>query len=677
MKLLQSFIIVIFLVWILPNHVLAQVETLSQFINIVNPVRISAYSIDPKASLTSQYFEVAKRNLSATWLFTYDAIQDDELNSVAKTMNNNQELGLFLEVTPRFAQDSGVTYNKTDSWHRASSLFLSGYTQEDRKKLIDQIFDKFKEKFGFYPTSVGSWWSDSFSLEYMKNKYGITANLTCADQFQTDGYHLWGQYWSSPFYPSKNHAGVPAKDVKSKLDLVTIQWAERDPLNGYWSSAYSSQDYFTFGFGQDYFEKLIKLYAGSHKNSFGQITIGLEGDLTAGSYQGIFANQMQLISELRQSGAYQVSTMKDFSSWYRSQFKNQTPDSLIESDDLLNKDQKSIWYQSPYYRIGMVFSKNGSKLTIIDLRTYFSNFQEPYYVTPNFQLDLFINIPSVIDSISDPNSKWEIDNIKLQSIEKNQSGYRLNFENDKVIRLATDSISFDNFNQQLKQPSIVKNSPYLDFKKIKNTFTIFPKPYFPYSDKGIFLPGFSIEATYYFWRPKIQIISTSIIGLIMAATLVVFFVKKKPLIKLKLIAVIYLPFLISGLILLSTHYQIYLVNQAEIDALMHLSAMPYGKVAVVKGGCLICKWQTKYPPAVFANIKDYVGWISHKPIVYNASVFQAKSRQEGRRELDKLGVKYIYIVRYKGYIEEMPFSPGDLNVEKIYENAHSQIWQVH
>ena len=96
---------------------------------------------------------------------------------------------------------------------------------------------------GYYPTSVGSWLTDSFSLAYMKEKYGITANLGCSDQFSTDGYKIWGQYWSTPFYQSKYHAGIPASDIFVKLDLVTIQWASRDPLNGYYSSLFSTQDY--------------------------------------------------------------------------------------------------------------------------------------------------------------------------------------------------------------------------------------------------------------------------------------------------------------------------------------------------------------------------------------------------------------------------------------------------
>jgi hypothetical protein len=44
--------------------------------------------------------------------------------------------------------------------------------------------------------------------------------------------------------------------------------------------------------------------------------------------------------------------------------------------------------------------------------------------------------------------------------------------------------------------------------------------------------------------------------------------------------------------------------------------------------------------------------------------------------LNKLNVRYVYLVKFEGYEEKMPFSPGDLNVEKIFSNANAEIWRV-
>jgi len=167
------FLIILYVLF--PNSILANQQNnviYNQFITVVNPVRISLYSTNPSASLIAQYSEVKKRNLAATWLLTYDVISDSKVVSVTREMDKSQELGLFFEITPKIASAAGVIYNKTDSWHRANSVFLSGYSQKDRRELIDTIFGKFKDIYGYYPVSVGAWWIDSYSLEYMKNKYG-------------------------------------------------------------------------------------------------------------------------------------------------------------------------------------------------------------------------------------------------------------------------------------------------------------------------------------------------------------------------------------------------------------------------------------------------------------------------------------------------------------------------
>src|SRR3989344_5448928 len=250
------------------------------FITIVNPVRISSYTKDPALSLKKEYDVVAERNLSATWLLTYDAISDVSLFEIFSSMDGKQELGIFLEVTENFSNASGISYNKTNSWHYANALFLSGHKQGDRKKLIDEVFSEFKNKFGYYPKSVGGWWVDSFSLSYMKQKYGITGVLGLSDQFDLDNYQVWGTPYSIPFYPSKIHAGIPG-DSPNKLDIVTFRWAARDPLNGYVSpsekqaspvrdlsngaSLYSVQDYPQVGASDEYFERLIELYSVQNK----------------------------------------------------------------------------------------------------------------------------------------------------------------------------------------------------------------------------------------------------------------------------------------------------------------------------------------------------------------------------------------------------------------------------
>ena len=643
----------------------------SQFITVVNPVRISRYTESSIDSLKSQYAVISKNGLPATWLLTYDIIIDDEIVSFVRNFSASQELGIFLEVTSELSKKADVEYNDTGYWHHATSVFLSGYPQEKRIKLIDTVFEEFKKRFGYYPASVGSWWTDSYSLSYIQEKYGVTSNLGVADQFSTDGYQVWGQYWSTPFYPSKHHSGIPARNLEVKLDVVNMQWAPRDPLNGYYSSLYSTQDYHLGEVGQptEYFEKLINLYGKRGKNKFGQIVVGLEGDLESGAYGGEFENQMEVVSKLQDSGKFEISTMKDFSDWYRNTFPDLSPSHLIETDDLLGEDKKAIWYQSPAYRVGLVHDYESGKTKIIDFRSYHSDFQEPYYTSPNSEFTLSIYIPSYFDEISNPEDIWELDFGKLNSLNGDDDEYALTFEKGSIEFKPEKLI----IKGGVEVPEILSQSDALVIKKSNDTIEVSPRENWIVPKEGVGVFALTLEATHLLGGKKIRLLLLISAIVIFSASFVLF--RKSA--GFKLIAVLIVAFpVIAGGNWYKTNTTEYLVSQGEIDALFRLSVLPVRKVLVYDNECLQCEYHTDIKPAIFANKRKYVQEYGKHPIVYNASVFDAKTQDMARAEFEKVKAKYIYLSKYEEYIEKTPFSPGDLNIEKIYGNANAEIWRI-
>ncbi|TSC88428.1 MAG: hypothetical protein G01um101416_96 [Microgenomates group bacterium Gr01-1014_16] len=565
----------------------------ASFITIVNPVRISRYNPDPAASLTAQYSVINRYRLPATWLFTFDALSDPKLINVANQMDQRQEKGIFLEVTPGLAQSAGVTYHQSASWHFANSVFLSGYTQEERLKLIDTVFAKFKSRFGYHPISVGSWWTDSFSLEFMQRKYSITANLGVSDQYSTDNYQVWGTYWSTPYYPSLIHAGIPASTPETKLDIVTIQWAPREPRRGYYSSLYSTQDYFTTPkLDINYFTQLIEL--------FSQVTVGLESDFTPDVYGNEFAKQMRVVS---QKAASKV-TMTEFANWYKQQFPGLSPPHQVESDGML-------WYQSPFYRLGI--DKTNNK--IIDFRVYPSDFREPYFQWPNAEFDLRINIPSLIDAVQDSSEIWNI--------------------TDTDIKTETEY-----FESKNKPPERFFRSKLVEVKQVNNNWRVEINTKTEGLKDGRVFSDWSLETKHLFKSPK-NLIKTII---------------KLDWKKFK--------------------KENYWVSPEEIIALEKLRLLPFGKVMVVNKECLQCPWFSEFRPAAFANSRKYVSEFSQKPIIYNQSIFTADDRSTAKTQLRKTGAKYVYLTKYDNHRESLPFSPGDLGVEKIYSNANVEIWKV-
>ncbi len=645
-----------------------------EFITLVNPVRISSYTKDPLESLSSQYEVVLKNNLSATWLFTHDVLKNEEMTSFIKEMDEKQEFGIFLEARPALTGAANIEYNETYYWHHATSLFLSGYTQEERIKLIEVVFETFKEEFGYYPTSVGSWWTDSFSLSYIKDKYGVTANLTVADQFSTDGYQVWGQYWSAPYYPSKYHSGIPAASENVKLGVVNLQWAPRDPINGYKSSLYSTQDYSIsrVGLDIDYFEKLLKLYGKKNKNSFGQITVGLEGDLEPETYKKEFAKQLELISSLNKKGEYKVTTMKDFSDWYMSQFPDLSPSYVVESGDLLEKsDIKVIWYQSPRYRIGMLHDYSTNETKIFDFRTYHEDLEEPYYKSPNKEFELSIYVPSYFDEVGNPKDVWLLELGKMETVFNIGNGLEINFENGKLTFNPREIEFTGNINEL---PRVLSESEALLIEEDENLLTITPGDKWLVSREGLFVYGLTEEATHLLNSKRVIVITGAIFVVFLGLSVLIIFSSLSERKKFYILTLIIVPFLSLACFWYSKNVTKYYVNQGEVDALYHLSVLPYGRVLVYDNECLGCEYHSEVKPAVFANKRDYVKKYSKHPIIYNASIFEAKDRAQAKEEFDKLDVDYIYVVKYEDYIEKTPFSPGDLGIEKIYDNANAEIW---
>ncbi|PJA49718.1 hypothetical protein CO169_01315, partial [Candidatus Shapirobacteria bacterium CG_4_9_14_3_um_filter_39_13] len=311
-------------------------------------------------------------------------------------------------------------------WHDANKIFLSGYRPEERIKLINVIFEKFKEDYGYYPKSVGAWHVDAYSAEYMQKKYSVTGVLICADQFGTDNYQIWGGWWGTPHYPSKFNILTPAQTRKNKLDLIVFWWAARDPDLGYGGSVdestYSVQvnDYLRHGLGIDYFKKLMDVYLTNKENQFNQLTVGLENDADWQAFSDGYGKQLEEIGRRKKDKEIDSLTMKDFSSWYKNRFSSLSPDHQIEN-----------WYMSTSFRVGL--SDIGGRKVIRDLRIYNEAWPEANLLTANPWGTLSLNNPYKIDTVRFANSAFKEDfEISRNSLVKRFGKQKLPFVFSKV-----------------------------------------------------------------------------------------------------------------------------------------------------------------------------------------------------------------------------------------------------
>lgn len=509
---LFSFIIFYFFA---PGLVAAKSD--NSFVTIVNPVRGKDFWEEPSQDVTTSVkgqIDILKKNdLPATWLLRFDAFKETSLINLIKQDASNNEKGLFLEVTPTWATSVGVNYNQSDSWHLPESVFLIGYYPEERKRLIDSAFSKFNEVFGYYPKSVGAWWVDSISINYMQEKYGVTSVLIVADQFSTDHYQVWGQYFGTPYYPDRTNVLFPSREKDRKLSVVMTQWAARDPINGYGEgvneTTYSVQpnDYIDFhDLDINYFKKLMDIYLDQPLNKFNQLTIGLENSYSWQKYQSEYQKQIQEVKDRQSQGKLKVLTMADFSSWYQKEFPDISPEHIIHAKDPLGSDQQVVWFMNPFYRAGWFYNKDGSVFR--DIRQY-TNKIEPCIDNPCKELNLATSDNRILDDVTFK-QKLVVDEGEITDIEvSRQDTPILSYMNaagkKRVIKFLGQDIVFDSRVSSIDGIILGALNPNDHFEyKPEDVIKLYKKykeNYLSFSEKvgkfltfillGLFLPGYA------------------------------------------------------------------------------------------------------------------------------------------------------------------------------------------
>lgn len=369
-----------------------------RIVTVVSPVRGKNMWQSPD-SLANQVRIINGQKISATWLTVYSNLKDQAVLNELTALNGAQEVGLFLEVDEILASDSQVAYlYGVGDWARPDKLLLSGYTVAERKRMIDTAFSLYKKHFGKYPSSVGAWYIDTLSLDYMVKKYRIKSVMDCSDQYRTDKYGLWGKPWGVPFYPSYYNSLQPAKSEEEK-NAVTIQWAPRDLVKGYGTgvedSTYSVQANDYIGHHRlniNYFEKVAGDYLFS-PNQITQLTVGLEVGQEGAEYGKELNKQISILKQLAKNGNLEFMTMEQFADNYH----RYTPrDYFLATRDRPVGNTQSYWYGTENYRINLV--KEGNHITVRDFRLY-QDFLFPDVLERDNNPVLERYLPSCIDTV--------------------------------------------------------------------------------------------------------------------------------------------------------------------------------------------------------------------------------------------------------------------------------------
>ncbi|HOX96124.1 MAG TPA: hypothetical protein PLI45_01980 [Candidatus Woesebacteria bacterium] len=429
------------------------------FVTISNPVRgYEGWSEPNQTPLDLPRFQYQESTHSAypvTWLLRFDAVSSATISAYFADLfetDKNQSLGAFLEITPSLTAQAGVVYPPGTYMSNPNRIFLSGYSQKDRLKLIDTYMKAFFDRFGFYPTAVSAWDLDSYSLQYLQTRYSILTAMNCDDQYSTDHYRIWGGYVGSPYYPDKNNSLIPAASAKNRINLIMVRWAQRDLYNFYGTAgafSYSVQvnDYLSYGLDTTYFEKLLAQYTQKGFNELSHINLGLENDYSLDLYQKEISSTYRLLEKNREKYNLEYVSLAELGNIVKAYYPESSPTYFYRTLDSTNRENGEVfWYQSYRYRIGLK-TANG-QTQIIDFRVYNREIYEDYFAVPNQTTDLYSEIPAIIDSVKTPGSELTL-NIDLSQFkttyDKQWDLWQITLENgNQKIYLLPDSIKFVN-----------------------------------------------------------------------------------------------------------------------------------------------------------------------------------------------------------------------------------------
>jgi hypothetical protein len=331
----------------------------------------------------------------ATFLLQYDALVDPLFTGVLKEQNPELiEVGAWFEIVQQLVEEAGIIWRGRDgfSWDYHSHVgFLIGYAPNERERLLDLYMDRFKAEFGHYPSSVGSWFIDSHSLEYLKSKYRVRAACICRDQWGTDGYNLWGGYFNGGYYPSKLNMFAPAQTKEMQIDLPVFRMLGSDPIyqydlglsaeNGYnpvLAQGVSTMEpiYPESGGNPHWVEWFMKENFNELALPFGYAQFGQENAFGWSKMEKGLNMQWEILDRRVKSGEVTLQHLSETGDMFRAAYDLTPVTSVAATRDWAGEGHQSAWYSSRFYRANL-FVERG-QLWIRDIHMFAEHYTERY-----------------------------------------------------------------------------------------------------------------------------------------------------------------------------------------------------------------------------------------------------------------------------------------------------------
>ena len=367
-----------------------------------------------------------KNGLKTTIQITYASLFSKEIIRIAKEHHEKygDEIGLSL---------LGLPCKEFKAKYKTEDFCIWMFSDKQKEEIIDDVFSKFYEAFGFYPESTGSYFLDSYTINYIKKKYSSVkcAIATCWEE-GPKAYHTCNNSWYTfmdggpwnPWIPSKVNSHCPAISSEDDSGIVAIPHLSRDLLacfdgNGsnfgthpqnvlrgmiYYNDSGSIEYPYLYNLIDEY-RHLAKYNNGY---SYNMMFVGPGWLNHAGrwecSYEVLaksYLDGMAYYGKLKKEGKLIDQTMSEFADTYRLLHPNyKTGECALWKDILYGSNKEYFWYASPYYRLCLDFNQGGA---MIDLRPYVARIPQnigighdevydasyPYLIQANYRAGFF------------------------------------------------------------------------------------------------------------------------------------------------------------------------------------------------------------------------------------------------------------------------------------------------
>lgn len=354
------------------------------YLNVIHRVDSEEKDIN---ALKFQLQEAHRLNLKVTNLVTYPALFKGEIVSYIKGQKAiyGDEIGIHFHcmVNEEFKEQF-----KTEE----QAIYF--YSVENKKAIITSFFEKFKEGFGFYPESVGSYILDAQTINIIKEKYPSVkvSIINCFEEgvkMYEGNNHSWylfsdGGPWGA-YYPSKTNSLCPALGSEDDAGIVGLPHLNRDML----LALTSRDDYFAShpinlmrakinnGNESMYMYRFIDKWIEQAKyNGYSYYSFFVSSPWIAPG-QGfidsledakeLYTKALCYLKKKIDEGKVESLTMTEFADWYRENVEIANHEVNLWEDILCGSKRQMFWFVDPYFRVAVDPNMGGS---ICDLRAY-------------------------------------------------------------------------------------------------------------------------------------------------------------------------------------------------------------------------------------------------------------------------------------------------------------------